>query len=183
MLWWLKSACQCRGHRFQAWSGKILHAEEQLSPCATTTEARRPRLYALQQKKPPQWGAHAQQWWVAPARHNYRKPENSNQDPARAKIKYINLKKKKKSLARLSRFRSPHHHLVVRRPWVSQSTSLFHSFFLHRMRATMPVSWGCYKILANVHVELRAAHSSTAYIYRLYLHLYALRASNVDFWC
>ena len=34
-----KSARQCRGHRFDPWwSGKIPHAEEQLSPCATTTE-------------------------------------------------------------------------------------------------------------------------------------------------
>ena len=34
----LVSACQCRGHRFDLWSGKILQAMEQLSPCATTTE-------------------------------------------------------------------------------------------------------------------------------------------------
>ena len=27
-----------RGHGFEPWSGKILHAMEQLSPCATTTE-------------------------------------------------------------------------------------------------------------------------------------------------
>ena len=29
---------QCREHRFNPWSGKIPHALEQLSPCATTTE-------------------------------------------------------------------------------------------------------------------------------------------------
>ena len=28
----------CRGHGFDPWSGKIPHAVEQLSPCATTTE-------------------------------------------------------------------------------------------------------------------------------------------------
>ena len=33
-----KSACQCRGHGFNPWSGKIPHTAEQLSPCATTTE-------------------------------------------------------------------------------------------------------------------------------------------------
>ena len=33
-----ESACQCRGHEFEPWSGKISHATEQLSPCATTTE-------------------------------------------------------------------------------------------------------------------------------------------------
>ena len=33
-----ESACQCRGHGFDPWSGKIPHAAEQLSPCTTTTE-------------------------------------------------------------------------------------------------------------------------------------------------
>ena len=39
--WWRsgeESACQCRGHGFEPWSGKIPHATEQLSSCATTTE-------------------------------------------------------------------------------------------------------------------------------------------------
>ena len=39
--WWRsggESTCQCRGHGFEPWSGKIPHAAEQLSPCATTTE-------------------------------------------------------------------------------------------------------------------------------------------------
>ena len=35
---WLRIACQCRGHGFEPWSGKIPHVAEQLSPCATTTE-------------------------------------------------------------------------------------------------------------------------------------------------
>ena len=34
--------------------GKSRHAAEQLSPCATTTEARAPRARAPQQEKPPQ---------------------------------------------------------------------------------------------------------------------------------
>ena len=37
--WWpsrYKSACQCRGHRFDPWSRKIPHATEQLSPCTKT---------------------------------------------------------------------------------------------------------------------------------------------------
>ena len=33
-----ESACQCRGHRFKHWSGKIPGATDQLSPWATTTE-------------------------------------------------------------------------------------------------------------------------------------------------
>ena len=39
--WWhsgWESACQCRGHGFDPWSGKIPHAVDQLSPWATTTE-------------------------------------------------------------------------------------------------------------------------------------------------
>ena len=39
--WWRsgwESACQCRGHGFEPWSGEIPHATEQLGPWATTTE-------------------------------------------------------------------------------------------------------------------------------------------------
>ena len=39
--WWYNgqgSACTCRRLGFSLWSGKIPHAEEQLSPCATTSE-------------------------------------------------------------------------------------------------------------------------------------------------
>ena len=42
--WWRsgwESACQCRGHGFESWSGKIPHATEQLGPWATTTEPAR----------------------------------------------------------------------------------------------------------------------------------------------
>ena len=36
-----KSACQCRGHGFDPWSGKIPHAAEQPSPRTTTPEPAR----------------------------------------------------------------------------------------------------------------------------------------------
>ena len=39
--WWRSawdSACQCRGHGFEPWSGKIPHAAEQLGPWATIAE-------------------------------------------------------------------------------------------------------------------------------------------------
>ena len=39
--WWRsgwESACQCRGHGFEPWSGRIPHAVEQLRPWATITE-------------------------------------------------------------------------------------------------------------------------------------------------
>ena len=51
-----ESTCQCRGHRFDPWSRKIPHAEEQLNPCTTATGARAPWSLALQ-LKPLQWVA------------------------------------------------------------------------------------------------------------------------------
>ena len=42
--WWhsgWESACQCRGHGFKPWSGKIPHAAEQLGPWATIAEPAR----------------------------------------------------------------------------------------------------------------------------------------------
>ena len=61
-----ESACQCRRHRFDSWSGKIPHAEGQLNLFTTTTEPvpraqelqlpkpMHPRACTLQQEKPPQ---------------------------------------------------------------------------------------------------------------------------------
>ena len=88
--WWLsgkESACQCRRHRFDPWSGKIPHATEQLSLWATTVEPARPSYWAhvLQllkpsgpeacaprQNKPLQWEALALQWRVVLA-HCYQR--------------------------------------------------------------------------------------------------------------
>ena len=42
-----ESLLQCRGHRFDPWSGKISRATEQLSLCATTTEPPEPLLLLL----------------------------------------------------------------------------------------------------------------------------------------
>ena len=48
---WLRTPlCQFKEHGFGPWTG-IPHAVEQLSPCATTTEAHAPRGCALQQEK------------------------------------------------------------------------------------------------------------------------------------
>ena len=77
------------GHGFEPWSRKIPHATEQLSACATTTEAHVPRAGALQQaqqEKPPQWEVRAPQQRVAPTRRNQRKPARSNEDPTQPKI-------------------------------------------------------------------------------------------------
>ena len=53
--WWhsgWESACQCREHGFEPWSGKIPHAAEQLSPWATTTELCASGACAPQQERP-----------------------------------------------------------------------------------------------------------------------------------
>ena len=43
---------QCREHRFNPWSGKIQHALEQLSPCASTTEPLCSNYWCLRALKP-----------------------------------------------------------------------------------------------------------------------------------
>ena len=53
--WWRsgwESACQCRGHGFEPWSGKIPHAVEQLGPWATTTEPARLELVLCNKRGP-----------------------------------------------------------------------------------------------------------------------------------
>ena len=53
--WWCsswESACWCRGPGFEPWSGKIPHATEQLSPCATTTEPARHNYWSPHAKSP-----------------------------------------------------------------------------------------------------------------------------------
>ena len=46
--------------------GRFPHALGQLSPCATATEARVPRIHALQQEKPLKQEAHAPQLEKSP---------------------------------------------------------------------------------------------------------------------
>ena len=53
--WWRSGwefACQCRGHGFEPWSGKIPHATEQLGLWATTTEHARLEP-VLRNERPP----------------------------------------------------------------------------------------------------------------------------------
>ena len=81
--WWRsgwESACRCRGHGFEPWSGKIPHAAEQLGPWATTTEPARLEP-VLRNERPRWWEACAPRWGVAPACHNWRKPSHRNEDP------------------------------------------------------------------------------------------------------
>ena len=67
---WLRIHLPMQGTRVPSLVREDPHAAEQLSPWATTTEARAPRACALQQEKPLQWEAHTLQRRVAPTRCN-----------------------------------------------------------------------------------------------------------------
>ena len=89
-----ESICQCRGHGFDSWSGKIAHVVEQLSPCASTTEPRG-------QEKPLQWEAHAPQLGSNPCSPQPEKPHVRQQRLSAAKNKINkNLKTYKKCMER-----------------------------------------------------------------------------------
>ena len=50
---WIRTHLAMQGTQADPWSGKIPQAVGQLSPCATTTGAWKPRAHASQQEKPP----------------------------------------------------------------------------------------------------------------------------------
>ena len=86
--WWhsgWESACQCRGHGFEPWSGKIPHAAEQLGPCATTTEpVRLEPVLRNGRGRDSERPAHRDEEWppLAATREN----PHRNEDPTQPKI-------------------------------------------------------------------------------------------------
>ena len=91
-----ESACQCRGHGFEPWSGKIPHAAEQLRPWATTTEpARLEPVLRKKRGRDSERPVHRDEEWppLAPTRES---PRTENEDPTQPKINKINFKKKYK---------------------------------------------------------------------------------------
>ena len=66
-----------RGHGFNPQSGKIPHAVELLSPCATATEPASPKACASESRG---------RYRVAPAGRSKRKPAHSNEDLVEPKI-------------------------------------------------------------------------------------------------
>ena len=89
LSWWCSgwgSACRCRGHGFEPWSGSIPYAAEQLSAWATTTEPACLEPVLRNGRGPRQWEACAPRWRVAPAQRNWRKPSHRNEDPTQPKI-------------------------------------------------------------------------------------------------
>ena len=75
-----ESSCQCRKHRFNPWSRKILHAVEHLRLCAATTEA------LPQQGKPPQRETHAPQLESSLRLLQREKSPGNDKSPAQPKL-------------------------------------------------------------------------------------------------
>ena len=75
-----ESACQCRAHGFDLWSGKIPCVTELLSPCTTTTDPVLESLGAATAE--PADGEPA--LWNRRSHRDQRKPVQSNGNPAQA---------------------------------------------------------------------------------------------------
>ena len=94
--WWRsgwESTCQCRGHGFKPWSGKIPHAVEQLSPWATATEpARLEPVLRNKRGRDSERPAHRDEEW--PPLAATRESPRTETKTQRSQI----LKKKKKKI-------------------------------------------------------------------------------------
>ena len=92
--WWRsgwESACRCRGHGFEPWSGKIPHAADQLGPWATTTEpVRLEPVLRNKRGRDSERPAHRDEEWP-PLAATRESPLKRNEDPTQPKInKLIN---------------------------------------------------------------------------------------------
>ena len=100
--WWRsgwESACQCRVHGFQPWSGRIPHAAEQLGPWATTTEpARLEPVLRNKTGHDSERPAHRYEGWppLAATRES-PSTETKTQHGQKKKNKKIKKKKKERS--------------------------------------------------------------------------------------
>ena len=109
--WWRsgwESACQCRGHGFEPWSGKIPHATEQLGPWATITEPARLELVLHNKRgRDSERPAQRDEEWspLATTRESSRtetKTQHSNQSINQSINRNVNFKKKNRSLWTMS---------------------------------------------------------------------------------
>ena len=98
--WWRsgwESACQCRGHGFEPWSGRIPHATEQLSPWAATTEpARLEPVLCNKRGRDSERPAHRDEEWppLAATRESPRtetKTQHSHKIKIKKKYQEINI--------------------------------------------------------------------------------------------
>ena len=94
--WWCsgwESACQCRGHGFEPWSGRIPHAVEQLGPWATITEpARVEPVLRNKRGRDSERPAHRNEGWP-PLATTRESPHTRNEDPTQQSINQ-SIKKK-----------------------------------------------------------------------------------------
>ena len=97
--WWRsgwESACQCRGHGLEPWSGKIPHAAEQLGPWATTTESARLEPVPHNKRgRDSERPAHCDEEWP-PLAATRESPHTETKTQHSQKLKKKKLKKKKK---------------------------------------------------------------------------------------
>ena len=88
--WWRsgwESACQCRRHGFEPWSGKIPHAAEQLGPWATTTEpARLEPVLCNKRGRDSERPAHRDEEWP-PVAATRESPRTETKTQHRQKLK------------------------------------------------------------------------------------------------
>ena len=107
--WWRsgwESACQCRGHGFEPWSGKIPRATEQLGPWATMTEpARLEPVLHNKRGHDSERPAHCDEEWppLATTRESPRTETKTQHSHKKNFLKKILKKKKKKESACQSR--------------------------------------------------------------------------------
>ena len=93
--WWRsgwESACQCRGHGSEPWSGKIPHAAEQLGPWATTTEPARlePVLRNKRGRDSERAAHHDEEWPPLAATRESPHTETKTQHSQKKKKRYSN---------------------------------------------------------------------------------------------
>ena len=85
-----ESACQCRRHELDLWSGKISHAVEQLSQCASTIESvlRSLRAATMEADAPLSPCSTRREVTAVRSPHTTaRESLSRNKDPAQPKIK------------------------------------------------------------------------------------------------
>ena len=93
--WWRsgwESACQCRTHGFEPWSGKIPHATEQLGPWATITEPALRNKRGRDSERP----AHRDEEWPRLPQLEKALAQKRRPNTAINKINKMKLKKKRK---------------------------------------------------------------------------------------
>ena len=117
-----ESACQCRRHELDLWSGKISHAVEQLSQCASTIESvlRSLRAATMEADAPLSPCSTRREVTArtssctakkrSPLNSETRKPERSNKEPVLPEVNFFKKQEKRTTWAFRKSGPSPSHH-------------------------------------------------------------------------